>query len=329
MTATRPPGPPHASAGTSPTGGFAVTAQVMLARLWAATVASRMTVFLVLVVLSAAWLWQPLSTVIAISLRYGLYEHYSHIVLIPVVSAALIYLHRRAIFRRVASAPALGGALIVAGGMLALIAQTGPVTDPERPWVSLALLALVALVVGAFALCFGTDALRSAAFPMGFLLFMVPFPPSLLHSTIVFLQRGSAEMTYVLFNLIGVPVYREGFYFALPGLAIEVAEECSGIRSFLSLLVTSVLAGHLMLRTARTRIALAVAILPIAIVKNAVRIVVLSLLAIHVDPGFITGGALHRLGGIPLFVVTLLVIGGLIWLLQRLEARLAGTPAGA
>src|SRR5262249_29667949 len=101
----------------------------------------------------------------------------------------------------------------------------------------------------------------------------------------------------------------------------EVAEECSGIRSFLALTITSVLAGHLLLRTAWTRTSLVLAILPIAIVKNAVRIVVLSLLAIYVDMGFITGSALHQRGGIPLFFVTLLLVGGLVWLLQKAEGR--------
>src|SRR5262249_6450316 len=128
------------------------------------------------------------------------------------------------------------------------------------------------------------------------------------------------EMTHVIFNLLGVPVYREGFFFALPGLAIEVAEECSGIRSSLALLITGCLAANMLLRTPWTRTALLAAIVPIAIVKNAVRIVVLSLLSIYVDMGFITG-KLHQVGGIPLFFGTLLVVGGVVWVLQRLEAR--------
>src|SRR5262249_49767303 len=144
---------------------------------------------------------------------------------------------------------------------------------------------------------------------------------------IVLLQKGSAEVTYVIFDLLGVPVYREGFFFALPGLAIEVAEECSGIRSSLALLITGVLASHLLLRRAWSRAVFMAGIVPIAIVKNAVRIVVLSLLAIHVDKGFITGSALHQRGGIPLFFVTLLMVGGVVWLLQRLEARGETPPA--
>jgi exosortase len=277
--------------------------------------------FGLLLALSIAWLWAPLQTVIGLSLRYGDYEHYSHLVLIPVVSVALVWLHRRAVFARVAWAPVPGGILMATGVGLAWLAQTGPVTDPERAYVSVALLGFVALCAGAFLLCYGPSAASSAAFPLAFLLFMVPLPPALLHGVIVSLQRASAEVTYVLFQFLGVPVYREGFFFALPGLSIEVAEQCSGIRSFLALTITGVLASHLLLRKGWTRGALVLAILPIAVVKNAVRIVVLSLLAIHVDPSFITGSVAHKRGGIPLFFVTLLLVGGLIWLLQRAEAR--------
>ena len=77
-------------------------------------------------------------------------------------------------------------------------------------------------------------------------------------------------------------------FFALPALAIEVAEECSGIRSSLALLITGLLAGHMLLRTPWTRTALMAAIVPIAIMKNAVRIVVLTLRSTYVDRGFIT-----------------------------------------
>src|SRR5262245_38187300 len=290
------------------------------ARLWPSAVGLRTAAFLLLVGLSVAWLWQPLDTVIELSLRYGRYEHYSHIVLIPLVSAALVYLDRGTIFSRVAYAPG-GGVLMIAGIALSWIARSGPVSDPEQGFVSVAMFALVLLCAGAFLLCYGANALQAAAFPVAFLLFMVPLPSHLLEIVIVFLQRASAEVTYVLFRVIGVPVYRDGFVFGLPGLVIEVAEECSGIRSFLALTITGILAAHLFLRTGRARATLVLTILPIAILKNAVRIVVLSLLAIHVDPRFIMGSIAHRRGGIPLFFVTLLVVGGIVWLLQRSEAR--------
>jgi exosortase/archaeosortase family protein len=56
------------------------------------------------------------------------------------------------------------------------------------------------------------------------------------------------------------------------------------------------------------------------IVKNGIRIATLTLLAMYVDPGFLTG-RLHHQGGIVFFLVGLLLLAPLLWLLQRGESR--------
>ena len=118
---------------------------------------------------------------------------------------------------------------------------------------------------------------------------------------IFLLQSASAEVSYVYFKLIGIPIYREGFVFHLPGVSVEVAKECSGIRSSIALFITSILAGHLFLKTGWKKGILAVSIIPIAILKNGVRIVTLSLLGAYVDISFLTDSLLHKKGGILLF----------------------------
>src|SRR5262249_55949300 len=143
-----------------------------------------------------------------------------------------------------------------------------------------------------------------------------------------FLQRSSAEATHFLFSVLGVPVFREGFVFSLSSFTIHVAEECSGIRSALSLFITSLVAGHMFLRSSWAKIGLVTVIIPLAIVKNAFRIVGLSLLANYVDPTFITDSVLHHYGGIPLFVGALAVLGAFVWLFKRLEARTANSVMG-
>ena len=55
---------------------------------------------------------------------------------------------------------------------------------------------------------------------------------------------------------------------------------------------------------------------------KTVRIVVPSLLAIHVDPSFITGSVTHRYSGIVLFAVSFAILGGIIWTLQWSERTL-------
>src|ERR1051325_5116946 len=91
--------------------------------------------------------------------------------------------------------------------------------------------------------------MRHLGFPASFLVLMVPFPSALTNWIEMFFQHTSADAASFLFNLTGMPVFREGLVFHLPGIAIEVAKECSGTHSTLVLFITSLLAGHLFLRS--------------------------------------------------------------------------------
>ena len=107
----------------------------------------------------------------------------------------------------------------------------------------------VLVVIGAFIALFGLRAFRAARFPLLFLAFMVPLPTAVEEWIIRVLQLGSAEFVAFLFPLTGMPVLRDACVFHLPGISIEVAPQCSGIRSSLALVITCVLAGHMFLKT--------------------------------------------------------------------------------
>ena len=66
-------------------------------------------------------------------------------------------------------------------------------------------------------------------------------------------------------------------------------------------------------------------ILPIAILKNGIRIVTLSALAIYVDEKFITQSFLHKSGGFVFFLPALGILGLILWGLRRTEVEDRGT----
>jgi exosortase len=282
--------------------------------------------YLALLLLSVVWSWSPLTTVVARSLRSSDYQHYSHIILLPFLSAYLLYLNRDAILKRARPDMLAGLPTTIAGAAAVWLSGTTFIQLDGEHRLSVAMLGLVTTCIGGFVLCYGRSAFAQVLFPFLLLLFMVPLPPAFLNGVITLLQIGSTEVTDVLFGVIGMPVFREGFFFALPGMAIEVAKECSGIRSSLALMISGLVLAYLMLHRTWSRMALALVIVPLTIVKNAIRIVVLSWLAVHVDPAFITGSALHNRGGIPLFITSLAILGGLAWCLQKWERRASGLP---
>jgi len=100
-----------------------------------------------------------------------------------------------------------------------------------------------------------------------------------------------------------------------------VAEQCSGIRSSIALIITSVLAGYLFLKSGWSRLILVLSFFPITVFKNGMRIVTLSLLASYVDMRFITGSWLHKSGGIPFFAMGLALMAPVLWVLMKTEER--------
>jgi exosortase len=284
---------------------------------------AREGLFLLLAAASALWAWGPLATVIGRSLSGTHTDHYSHIVLLPGLTAYLLYTTRDSIRAYARPWASVGIAAMALGALTVWVAPAVSIVSRPENRLSLAMLGLIVMWVGGFLSCYGPRALRAATLPFLVLAFMVPLPPAALDAVIVFLQKGSTEATAVVFSLIGMPAFREGFLFALPGLSIEVAKECSGIRSSLALMISGLAMAHLLLRRVWTRALFLFLIVPLAIVKNAFRIVLLSWLGVYVDRTFITGSTLHSSGGIPIFVASLGVLGAMVWLLRRHEPRVA------
>jgi exosortase len=256
---------------------------------------------------------QPLSSLARLALHD---ELATHILLIPLISAFFIYLERKRIFQTSRYCPSLGVPLLLTVGVLWYSLKTPLFSLTEMDRLS-AVAALIALVwIAAFLLFYGTRSLKAAAFPLLFLFLMIPLPATLLAHIVSVLQKGSATTCYALFQLIGVPVIRHGFQFSLPGIDIEVAEQCSGIHAALSLFIAGLPAQHVLLPETWKKVCFTLSILPIAIFKNAVRIVTISWLGIHVNPDFFHG-PLHRRGGIPFSLLALALMAVLLWLLRR------------
>lgn len=255
----------------------------------------------------------PLSALRNLALRD---EDYNYIALIPAISMGLLFLERRRVFVLPRYCPAIGLPVMLAG-VLAYFASELPPLRPES--LSLAVLAAVLVWLGAFVLCSGPGTFRRAAFPLLFLLFMLPPPAFVLDKVIETLRAGSTEVSYALFRLAGVPVLKKGFSLLLPGAEIEVARQCSGIRSSASLLIAGLLAGHVFLQSTSRKILLALCIVPVMIFKNAARIVAISLLGVYSDRSYFYGSFHHQYGGLAVSALAVALLLPLIWMLRRSE----------
>jgi len=281
------------------------------------TKTARTVCFGLFVCMTLVIFWVSLTRLVQFSLEH---EHYSHIILIPFITGWLLLTKRTTIFARVQTRLAAGIAMVLGGGLLYGLGHRYLASASDNDRLSSDMVSVVVVWVGGFVLCYGLGALRRALFPMLVLFLMAPLPDVVVNHAVLWLQTGSAEVSYAVFQLLGVPIYRTGFLFALPGVTIEIAKECSGIRSSLALLIVSLLTGYLFLRTAWTKVTLTMVSLPLLVIKNGIRIVTLTLLAIHVDPSYLAGNLHHR-GGILFFLVAVGLLMLIVRSLQHLEQR--------
>lgn len=285
-----------------------------------ATLSKRLRLFAVFAALLCLAFIVPLIGLVRLSITQALH---SHIPLIPVISAYLIWLKRREIPLNPTGSPALA-AVLFAIGLVALNAYiaTGlagtprPVTDS----VAAGIFAFVCFLWGGALLLLGASVLKPIAFPVAFLIFMVPMPTFVVETIEVFLQHASAEAAALIFWITGSTVFRDGLVFQLPGITIQVAEECSGIRSTYVLFITSLLAGHLLLHSSWRRALLALFVIPLGILRNGFRVYTIGWLCVHISPTMIDS-PIHRRGGPLFFVLSLIPLFLLLVWLYRAERR--------
>jgi len=263
-------------------------------------------------------------------------ETYSHIFLIPLVSLILIAIHRKDILTGAVGKPVLGFSICTMAIILYAAAEAlrarfyapAPQGQGEpNDYLSLCMAGVVTWVIGSFLSVYGPRAFRRGQFALLFLIFAIPIPTFLLNGVVSLLQHASAEVSNLVFTFSGAAYHRNGLVFEFSNVAVQVAEQCSGVRSSLALFILSTVTGYLFLRTVSRRIILALAVFPITVFKNALRIVTITLLANQVDERFLTDHWIHRGGGIPFFAVALMLLIPLVWMLRKSEC-LFRTPSG-
>lgn len=255
-------------------------------------------------------------------------ELYSHIVLIPFISGYLVWLRRRTLpppsspDRRTAAVPSAIGAVLLAGYWIAALSGTELAREDSLALTTLSFLMFFGAACGLF---LGKPTLHALAFPLGFLVFMVPIPVFLTDGIETFLQHGSAAVAFGFFKLSGTPVFYRGLSFQLPGFSMQVASQCSGIHSSLALFITSLLAGYFFLRTPWKRATLALAVVPLAMLRNGLRVFVIGELCVDIGPEM-GNSYIHRHGGPLFFILSLVPFFLLLFFLMRSDRR-AATPA--
>ncbi len=239
-------------------------------------------------------------------------DAYAHGPIILAVFAWLVWRARRALADESSHpAPYAGAGLIAAGLLLYLVGRTQSLAVFEVG-------SHLPVIAGAVLLVRGVDGLRRLAFPILFLLFLVPLPGFVLDFVTVPLKALVSGVVELMLSALDYPVAREGVVLRVGSHEMLVADACSGLNSLYSLFALGLLYAHVTSRrmarppgagrSEGARIALLVlGIIPIAVAANVVRVLVLVLVTYHFGEDA-AKGFVHDLTGLALFAIALLLL---------------------
>ena len=281
-------------------------------------VAHRSTVFLLGMVLS---IFVARASLAALFTAAFAQAQNSHVLMVLPVVISLLWLESKSRHASLTPAPLQGGSLLLSSLAISAFGWRYSVDLNPSYGLSLHVFALVLAWIGLIVTCYGSSTLRQHSFALAFLFLLVPIPSTILDRLTYFLQYSSTLATHALFVIAGVPVTRDGFVLSLPTIEIEVAAQCSGIRSSMMLFLTTLVLAHLFLHSLWRQALLFVSVIAITIFKNALRIFTLSTLAVYVDPIWLDGDLHHRYGGSLFFALAICLILAVVRALRRSEQR--------
>jgi exosortase len=211
--------------------------------------------------------------------------------------------------------PALGLGLLVAAMLLRFLSGLAAELFTMRA-------SLLGATAGLIIYGYGVRQLTRWWLPALLIALSVPLPEVLLGSLALPLQLRASAWGATLLSLRHVPVRLAGNIIQIPGRSLFVTEACSGLRSLTALLALGLLVGGLWLKKPWARAILVLAVIPVAMVLNAVRVFLTGFFAFYVDPRM-AEGVMHLTEGWVIFVCALAILAGMTWLLALVEARFA------
>jgi len=261
--------------------------------------------------------WHPLVATYRLGISN---DAYTYILLIVPLSAALVFLEFRNPPVPCEPSRPVGAIVLSVALLLRICLAVNLLHFSPGKGLSISMAALAIWWIGAVVFSFGSDVFRPLLFPLCLLLLITPMPEETAAGFSAILQQQSATTTTMFFHLIGVPVLRDGVVLAIPGLTIEVAHECSSIRSSTMLILVSLILAHLFLRSGWRKTLLVLAAFPLSVLKNAIRIVTIAQLGTRVNPSYLHGN-LHRHGGVVFLGLAVAMLILVLWALRKTELR--------
>lgn len=175
----------------------------------------------------------------------------------------------------------------------------------------------IPVLTGTLLLIAGFRSIRGLAFPLFFMLFLLPLPGFIIDTLTMPMKIGVSYVAEQILYLLGYPVARSGVVLHIGPYQLLVADACAGLQTLISLEAMGLLYLHLVRRESLVRnVALAIMIIPISFTANVIRVMALTVITYHFGDE-VGRGFMHDFAGLLLFTVALLLVILVDFLMQK------------
>jgi len=246
-------------------------------------------------------------------------SYYTHGFLIPLISLFFVWRDRRVLASLPVAASPSGLAWILISGLLLLAGD-------YLGFRVIAGFSMIPMLTGICLVLFGGAWTRRLWFPILFLLFMIPIPPSLTQNLALKLKLTAAHSAVVLANLLTLPMVQDGSWVHFGNDRLLVGDICGGLRSLIALLALGAVFAYISAVRNWARALILIMAAPIAVAANIIRIFFLCVVG-YFWGSEVAGGKVHDYSGILIFGVAILLFSALELPLRRIAPRREDTKS--
>lgn len=234
-------------------------------------------------------------------------SNYSHGFLIPLVIGYIIWLKKKTLSQIPAATSKLGLPLFIIGLLIHLAALRLRIEFISS-------LSLLITTSGSILYLYGLAYLKELQFPLFLYLFMSPLPTVFTVYITFNLKMLAAQIATTIVKIGGMQLIREGSTIITPHSTLLVDDQCSGIRSLISLMALGSIYAYLSPLSNAKKVLMFILSIPIAIIANVARIIVMIIASFIYGVGIINNKVFHEGTGILVFIVAI----ALLFSIQRI-----------
>ena len=242
-------------------------------------------------------------------------SYYSHGILVPFVTGYLIW-QQRAELKKSPYTPTIWGLLLFFSGVaLYLFSSLFRINFSAG-------FSMIVTLLGIALHLYGKDVVKQVAFPIFFLIFMVPMPSETIVNISFKMKIFAAEIAERILNHIGLLAVREGSIIKMRNTYVVVEDVCSGLRSLISLAALGSIFAYWLKGSTLRKLILFLFTIPIAVITNVCRVIVLSCIS-EIWGAEYAAGFTHDATGFLVFILAFIMLYFVGKLLENTHAKSA------